>query len=607
MNTNKMKEIYPLDNEIDSQLISNLKNKNWAEMYILWKNENLLKRYISLIKNSDMENFILGVQYEYGVNNTKQDLKKAYDIYLSSALKTFDTLSMYRIHLIHLKEYEKFNIKRDRILEKYFLFKSFCYSSFDINNSDNLFSYNIDIKEEINLNLELEDNYNLDKFKSLINFLKYNKKYQTEIRIIHYVEGLIMYYFGKNEEDIKKGKEILKNIAKNNYHEAFYKLICINEPKDKQFALESFKFLEKYNYYRCYANYGKLLFEEFKDVEKSLKILKLGYENKNFDCLIYYIDVFSYHINNFEKQNANIYLNIMELILDSILIGEKYSFFEFIYLRKILIEKFDKKEEFDNRFLPYLKEIVAFLISTIEYNKIDFIKDNFQIESDSELNFVLGVLYYYGVDDVIVPDFQKSLKYIKTAYKILDTLFYKRFLYSYVYKIKKKLYNQKKITEEKFKKTEKKLFKMFYDSLDKAELDSFSSSFLYYIGKLYMKGIGTKKDLTLSYCFIDKAKTEKLNIGYGSIISHYRSWKSNKKLLENELQSVEKMLNNLDLKNDNESYGEEGNICGICYTNKRNKVIIPCFHKICSNCIKNIKDKCPFCRGKIFFIKEIKN
>ena len=67
------------------------------------------------------------------------------------------------------------------------------------------------------------------------------------------------------------------------------------------------------------------------------------------------------------------------------------------------------------------------------------------------------------------------------------------------------------------------------------------------------------------------------------------------------------MLNNLDLKNDNESYGKEGNICGICYVNKRNKVIIPCFHKVCSTCMNKINDKCPFCRGKIFFIKEIIN
>ena len=607
MKTNKNIEIYPINNEIDSELINNCANINWAEMYIIWKKENLLNRYLSLIKNSEMENFILGVQYEYGIN-VKQDLKKAYNIYLSSATNTFDTLSMYRIHLIHLKDYKKFDVKRDRILEKFYLFKSFCYSSFDIMNVDKFFSNNFNIANEIIQNLDLEDNDNLDKFKSLIQFLRNNEKYGVEIIILNYIKSIILYYFNKNEEDKKEGIELLKITANNNYYEALYKLICINiEPNDKKLALENYKILENVKYYRCYAKYGKLLFEEFHNVKKSLEILQIGYENKNFDCLIYFIDVYSYYNNNFEKQNANIYFKLMELILDSISFGEKYSFFELIYLRKLLIEKFDKKEEYDKRYLPYLIEIVNFFINTIENNKIEYIKNNFQDDSDSEFNFVLGVLYYYGVDNIIITNYEKSIKYIKAAYKILDTLSYKRFLYSYIYKIRKKLYNQNKITLEKLKKTERKLFNMFYDSLDGCELDSFSCSYLYFIGKLYMKGIGTKKNLSLAYCFIDKAKTNKVNIGYGSIITHYRCWKSKKKLLENELQSVEKMLNNLDLKNDNESYGKEGNICGICYVNKRNKVIIPCFHKVCSTCMNKINDKCPFCRGKILFIKEIKN
>ena len=44
------------------------------------------------------------------------------------------------MYIIHQCEFNKFKVKRDRILEKFFLFKTFAYSSFEVmHNYQNLF------------------------------------------------------------------------------------------------------------------------------------------------------------------------------------------------------------------------------------------------------------------------------------------------------------------------------------------------------------------------------------------------------------------------------------------------------------------------------------
>ena len=74
-------------------------------------------------------------------------------------------------------------------------------------NVDKYFSNNFNIANEIIQNLDLEDNDNLDKFKSLIQFLRNNEKYGVEIIILNYIKSIILYYFNKNEEDKKEGIE----------------------------------------------------------------------------------------------------------------------------------------------------------------------------------------------------------------------------------------------------------------------------------------------------------------------------------------------------------------------------------------------------------------
>jgi hypothetical protein len=62
----------------------------------------------------------------------------------------------------------------------------------------------------------------------------------------------------------------------------------------------------------------------------------------------------------------------------------------------------------------------------------------------SELNLVCGLLLYYGIDKIIEKDYIKSLEKLKIAYYNTHSKSYKRFCYTYIYKVRKKL-NEKGI------------------------------------------------------------------------------------------------------------------------------------------------------------------
>ena len=84
---------------------------------------------------------------------------------------------------------------------------------------------------------------------------------------------------------------------------------------------------------------------------------------------------------------------------------------------------------------------------------------------------------------------------------------------------------------------------------------------------------------------------------FGSIINIYRKNKS-KILLEKNEKVYKDVFNNMILYNDSEGYGEDGSICPICYTNKRNEIALPCKHLFCDFCLSKV-DKCPICRSFI--------
>ena len=57
-------------------------------------------------------------------------------------------------------------------------------------------------------------------------------------------------------------------------------------------------------------------------------------------------------------------------------------------------------------------------------------------------------------------------------------------------------------------------------------------------------------------------------------------------------------------KKDNEGYGDNGNLCPICFDKERTIMILPCKHLLCEGCINKI-NKCPICRKNVLLRYKI--
>ena len=116
------------ENENTRQLLlKQIQPINYMDIFTKWLGTSLSALFNKLVNSSDISSFFSALEYELGINNKEQNLRKAYKMYLNSATNTTDYLSMYRIFEIHFNESQKFRIKRDKVLEMFFLFKSCAY------------------------------------------------------------------------------------------------------------------------------------------------------------------------------------------------------------------------------------------------------------------------------------------------------------------------------------------------------------------------------------------------------------------------------------------------------------------------------------------------
>ena len=187
----------------------------------------------------------------------------------------------------------------------------------------------------------------------------------------------------------------------------------------------------------------------------------------------------------------------------------------------------------------------------------------------------------------------------------------KDFCYSYINKINQKLYNNKdkNIKIEDIEKSKKILFDLYKNSVKKEYISLLSSSFYYYLSKLYEKKMGNPGNEIMEYICVKKASDILLrNPGNGSIISYYRKSKAIIKL-EKKREIYKININKIRPKNDSEGYGDDNSICPICMENKRKIFLYPCKHLFCDFCTKKIigKAECPICREIILFSFNTEN
>ena len=605
-------EFFPINNQIDQQIKARIPLINWENLLYKWLNPNLKKRFITISSKFEYHNFLKGVNKEYGINNTKQNLKEAFSIYKYNADNTTDSVSMYKMYQIFLHQNQIFSTKRNRNLEYYYLFKSFAYAPYPVLIGNINFMGKIDLYNDILFIFDIEDNSE-NKFLSLMDYLeKKGSHYNILPSEIKLIRAIIYIKILEREEE---GISLLKELADKGNKEAIYKLACFSKSNNKDYAKKLFEDLRNLKYYKSYNDYGKFLFEQLNEKEKALEIFKEGFENGNYFCFFCYYDgfLYSYDMKMFENGNnietIKLFLNIL---INDILIGGLFSYFEFFFLRKICLKHFKIDPNIIKEYDIYTKEFCQFLSKIVNpVNKV-FLEKYFAKDiSECEFKLSYGYLNYLGINGIIDKDLDKSISYYKSSFKKSQNRSYKRFCYSYIYKLKSIFYKEQKnnITIEKLLKSGKKLFDLYNISFQEGNLNDFSSSFFYYLARLYEKGIGTKKDNYYAYIYFYQATKPPIKyLGTGSIISYYRKYKTDKILFSDRFNDIISQLNNIKITEDNEGYGKDGNLCPICYDKKRTSVIIPCRHKFCDTCMIKLKEisKCPLCRGKILLVKEIK-
>ena len=108
---------------------------------------------------------------------------------------------MYKMHVIYLCEYEKFNVPLSRVLEKIYLLKCFAYlPNYIIDWRIKLFDV-IDIPYEIAASLDLEDS-NIEKHQLFFDLLHEQKeKYNLSENDINLMKGVLLCYFNEEGSD----------------------------------------------------------------------------------------------------------------------------------------------------------------------------------------------------------------------------------------------------------------------------------------------------------------------------------------------------------------------------------------------------------------------
>ena len=359
--------------------------------------------------------------------------------------------------------------------------------------------------------------------------------------------------------------------------------------------------------------------------KEALKILDEAKNNGIISAGFIYYDIY---LDNFEfdllmKNSSNFspkceLYNLLMILIDDINIDSIYSFFEYFFFLKICFKHYNLEYMINVYFLEYSNEIVDFLLNmTKEGNTFEGKKlvKKYYCDDDNlkEFNLACGVIHYYGLTNILKRDLNKALYHIKIAYETSKNDSYKRFCYYYIFKInnifnkekilKKQDKNKKKITpnnslllvsDKEIQDIKNKIFSDYHKSLEE-NIEGLSSSYFYYLSRLYHKKIGNEGDKIMEYLCLQKAFDYKnKNPGAGSIISFYRKYKA-KNILEKNKEEYDHILSNTKYKNDSEGYGEKGDICPICMDKQRNTISLPCKHLFCSECINKV-DKCPICR-----------
>ena len=337
-----LETIFSSENEIVEKLKEYAYKLDYGKIFFALLGPELRKIFENKKNKVIIKNFLEGAQYEYGFFNTQIDLQKAFSIYKKYA-DLNDYLCMYKMHVIYLCEYDKFNVSLNRVLEKIYLLKCFAYLPNYVFDWDLKLFEKIDIKYELAEILDLEDN-DLKKHKLFFELL-YNQqeKYNLTENDINLMKGVFLCYFSIDEDDLDKNIlnfSILNSVKPNNesdiayynaknkctYFKDFLKLDKIISDDEIENFYKEVKEKKLYDFYTDYGNY--LLDKHITANQDIILLFTIASDNGYlFSCFRVYLCLLDYYdfddiMSDFNKATVLLDYLLDEIVFEKILTNQ---------------------------------------------------------------------------------------------------------------------------------------------------------------------------------------------------------------------------------------------------------------------------------------------
>ena len=259
------------------------------------------------------------------------------------------------------------------------------------------------------------------------------------------------------------------------------------EKCDKKRAKNIFENLINTGYYKACYDYGKFLLGE-KKYDEAKSIFKKGLDKGEQFCLVEYISIllrqasFNQFLNDYNFISFLLKYMCLEICIDKLGIGSFY------YIMYYLSKHSSFKKQIKNDFAKYVIEVFNIEEKIIKIENNESIDSNFAEKFRIQIPQLFGTMCYYGVSDIIKSDKDRALIFFKKAYQLAkekEYIGYKRLNYLYIYKCRKYLFKNNKLTLRKLNKTKEKLFRMF----EETNIDYLDAFELYNYYKLYKIGV----------------------------------------------------------------------------------------------------------------------
>ena len=376
-----LENIFSTDNDIVEQLKGYAKKPNYEKIFFEHLGPELKKIFNNKKDKVFTNHFLEASQYEYGFLGVKIDLQKAFSLYKKYADDN-DYFCMYKMHVIYLCEYEKFNVSLDRTLEKIYILKCLAYLPNYVYDWNIKLFDSIDVAYEIAEILDLEDS-DLEKHPLFLDLLYYKReKYNLSENDVNLMKGVFSCYFYKEGTDSHLiAFSMLNSLIKSNekdyaYYNAKNKVIFFNTylKLENAFSDEEteafYKEVENQKLYDFYGDYGNYLIDKKNRANpKIIEILAEAAKNGNlfcgfraYQCLLDYND-YEEIMSSYDKAEI-----LLEYLLDEI-VFENLTFVQFILLSGFFIKFSNFADKIISKYLIYVKEINNYANSILEKKK----------------------------------------------------------------------------------------------------------------------------------------------------------------------------------------------------------------------------------------------